>query len=153
MSLLSHVRFWRHIVFRAFLYTLALTFALCASAATPPAGARVLSCTLGGNTYLTVAPGAGVSMNVSPNPSGQPSLCGLPASFPQTYYVKTTVDGGKSWQWAYKLSDFGYPSSGGNTPPPVTPTCPKEPDQWVTLTWSCAPGNGVMTCTAPITGK
>ena len=38
------------------------------------------------------------------------------------------------------------------TPPPPTPipTCAPVPDQWVPLTWSCTPANGVMTCTAPL---
>lgn len=88
------------------------------SAQSVPAGLKVLGCTNGGSTYTTVAPTAGTSMNVSPNASGAGASCGLPASFPATSFVKTTVDNGKTWQWTYRLSDL-FPAV-VVTPPPQT---------------------------------
>jgi hypothetical protein len=137
----------------------ACLLALCAMVshgATPPQNVRVLSCITGGGAYATVNPGPGVSMNVSPKPTGSPSLCGLPGAFPQDYYVKTTLDGGKTWQWTYLLSDFGFvkptpPVTPPVTPPPVippvTPTCP---DTFVPMNWTCSTANGIATCTAPV---
>jgi hypothetical protein len=117
-----------------------------------PTTVRVLGCTPGSNAFTVVSPGAVVSMNVSPNANGSASVCGIPTSFPQTYFVKTTVDGGKTWQWTYHVSDFGYStaSTTSTTPtPPVTPpaTCP---DTFVPVNWTCTAANGVATCTAPL---
>jgi hypothetical protein len=125
--------------------------AMASPAATPP-NIRVLSCTTGGSVYGVVAPGAGVSMNVSASASGSPSLCGLPAAFPQTYFVKTSLDGGKSWQWTYHLSDFGFPTAGTPpvTPPVIPPVTPACPDTFVPMNWKCSTANGVATCTAAL---
>jgi hypothetical protein len=124
--------------------------ALCATdahGATVPANIRVLSCTTGGSVYAVVAPGAGVSMNVSASASGSPSLCGLPAAFPQTYFVKTSLDGGKSWQWIYRLSDFGFPTAGGPSTPPVNPPVTVSVPPQV---WTCTTDNVTVTCKSPV---
>ena len=139
---------------------IAYLLALCVTvshAATPPQNIRVLSCITGGGAYATVNPGGGVSMNISPSATGAPSLCGLPGAFPQDYYVKTTLDGGKTWQWTYRLADFGFPTAGSPTPPVTTPVIPPVtpppvcPETVVALNWTCAIANGVDTCTAPVT--
>lgn len=128
--------------------------AVCARAhADVPANVKVLSCVSGsGSTYAVVAPTAAVSMNVSPNASGNPSLCGLPAAFAQTYFVKTTVDGGKTWQWTYHLSDFGYPTA--NTPPPTPPVTPPVTcaNTFVNVQYTCSVSadGKLATCTAPL---
>jgi len=132
-----------------------LLIAVCAHAqADVPANVRVLSCVNGsGSTYAVVTPGAAVSMNVSANASGTPSLCGVPTSFPLAYYVKTTTDFGKTWQWTYHLADFGFQTTTGTTPPVTTPpvTTPATcPDTFVPVNWTCSAANGVATCTAPL---
>lgn len=114
--------------------------------AAPPAGAQVLSCKAGTPAVSIAKPGAAVSMNVSPNASGSPSLCGLPGGYPAAYFVKTTVDGGKSWQWTYHLSDFGFSAP----VPPSTPPPAACPDTFIMLNWNCSLANGVATCTAKI---
>jgi hypothetical protein len=126
--------------------------ALCATVshgATPPQNIRVLSCITGGGAYAVVNPGAGVSMNVSSSATGSPSLCGLPGAFPQDYYVKTTLDGGKTWQWTYRLADFGFAKAG--PPPVIPPVTPVCPEVIVPLQWTCSSANGVVTCMAPTT--
>lgn len=129
----------------------AVCLALCAlasHAATPPQNIRVLGCTQGGGTYAVVNPGVSVSMNVSQNPSGSPSLCGVPTNYPQDYYVKTTVDGGKTWQWTYRIIDFAFtvPVTPPVTPPPTTTTTVSVPPQ----VWTCSSDNTTVTCTSPV---
>jgi probable HAF family extracellular repeat protein len=68
---------------------------------------EVLSCTQGGDLYEVVPPSNAVSSNVSPNSSGNPSLCATPSSKPAAWYIKTTVDSGATWQWTYTLHDLG----------------------------------------------
>ena len=98
---------------------LLLSLSPLVSAQSVPTGLKVLQCTNGGSTYATVVPTAAVSMETSPNASGTPFSCGLPASFPSTNFVRTTVDNGKTWQWTYHLSDI-FPAVTPPPPPPAT---------------------------------
>jgi hypothetical protein len=69
---------------------------------------EVLSCLpYNENYYKTVKPSNSVSSNVSPNISGQPSICAIPSSKPASWYIKTTWDGGVTWQWVDTLSSLG----------------------------------------------
>jgi hypothetical protein len=43
---------------------------------------------------------------VSPNISGEPSICAVPSSKPGSWYIKTTWDGGVTWQWVDTLSSL-----------------------------------------------
>jgi hypothetical protein len=68
-----------------------------------PSNLEVLNCIQGGNIYRTVKPSNSVSSNVSPNSAGNPSICATPSSELATWYIKTTTDGGATWQWKYTL--------------------------------------------------
>jgi len=68
---------------------------------------KVLYCSQGGSTYAVGVPSNSISSNVSPNPSGIPSICAVPAKEPASWYIKTTADGGQTWQWIYTLSALG----------------------------------------------
>jgi hypothetical protein len=61
---------------------------------------QVLSCVDYAN-FKIVPPSNSVSSEVSPNLHGvgQPSECAVPATLPSSWSIKTTVDGGKTWQW------------------------------------------------------
>jgi probable HAF family extracellular repeat protein len=72
-----------------------------------PSNLEVLNCVQGGNFYKVVEPSNSVSSNVSPNSAGHPSICAIPSSEPGTWYVKTTTDGGATWQWKYMLEALG----------------------------------------------
>ncbi len=51
--------------------------------------------------FRIVPPSNSVSSEVSPNLHGvgQPAECAVPANLPSSWSIKTTVDGGKTWQW------------------------------------------------------
>jgi probable HAF family extracellular repeat protein len=69
---------------------------------------EVLNCLPGNVAVFKVAkPSNFVSSNVSPNVSGNPSICALPSSEPPTWYIKTTTDGGATWHWKYMLGALG----------------------------------------------
>lgn len=69
---------------------------------------EVLSCLADNESYYkTVKPSNSVSSNVSPNISGKPSICAIPSSKPASWYIKTTWDGGVTWQWVDTLSSLG----------------------------------------------
>jgi hypothetical protein len=73
---------------------------------------EVLSCFPNNTSYFkTIKPSNSVSSNVSPNISGKPSVCAIPSSKPGSWYIKTTWDGGDTWQWVDTLSSLGL---GGN---------------------------------------
>ena len=65
-----------------------------------PNTVEVLSCVDYAN-FKIVPPSNTVSSEVSPNLHGvgQPSECAVPANLPSSWSIKTTVDGGKTWQW------------------------------------------------------
>jgi hypothetical protein len=65
-----------------------------------PNSVEVLSCVDYAN-FKIVPPSNAVSSEVSPNTHGvgEPSECAVPASVPSSWSIKTTVDGGKTWQW------------------------------------------------------
>jgi hypothetical protein len=66
----------------------------------------VLNC-IEGSFYKAVKPSNSVSSNVSPNISGTPSICATPSSKPATWYIKTSWDGGVTWQWVDTLGSLG----------------------------------------------
>ena len=68
---------------------------------------EVLYCTENGSVYKVVKPSNSVSSNVSPNISGLPSICASPSSKPANWYIKTTWDGGVTWQWVDTLGSLG----------------------------------------------
>jgi hypothetical protein len=72
-----------------------------------PLSIKVLYCSQGGSTYSVGAPSNSISSNVSPNVSGIPSICAIPAKEPTFWYIKTTADGGQTWHWIYTLSTLG----------------------------------------------
>ena len=77
---------------------------------------EVLNCIQGNSGfYEVVKPSRSVSSNVSPNSSGNPSLCAIPSTEPAAWYIKTTPDGGETWQWQYMLKDLGIGSIPPNT--------------------------------------
>jgi hypothetical protein len=67
---------------------------------------KVLSCMNNSNVYKVVAPSNSVSSIVSPNITGLPSLCELPSTEPADWYIKTTLDGGTTWQWVHTLGSL-----------------------------------------------
>jgi hypothetical protein len=73
----------------------------------------VLYCTQGSSKYAIGAANNQVSSAVSPNASGSPSLCAVPANESSAWYIKTTTDGGKTWHWIYTLDQLGL----GTNPP------------------------------------
>ena len=68
---------------------------------------EVLNCTRNSNVYKVVKPSNSVSSNVSPNITGLPSVCALPSTEPASWYIKTTNDGGTTWQWVNTLGSLG----------------------------------------------
>ena len=68
---------------------------------------EVLYCTEHGSVYKAVKPSNSVSSDVSPNISGMPSICATPSSKPSNWYIKTTWDGGVTWQWVDTLASLG----------------------------------------------
>jgi hypothetical protein len=68
---------------------------------------EVLYCTEHGNVYKVVKPSNSVSSAVSPNISGWPSFCANPSTKPANWYIKTTWDGGITWQWVDTLGSLG----------------------------------------------
>lgn len=69
---------------------------------------EVLSCFSSNESYYkTAKPSNSLSSNVSPNISGRPSLCAVPSSKPASWYIKTTWDGGVTWQWVDTLGSLG----------------------------------------------
>jgi hypothetical protein len=67
----------------------------------------VLNCVEGNDSlYKAVKPSNSVSSNVSPNLSGNPSICAIPSSKPATWYIKTSWDGGLTWQWVDTLGSL-----------------------------------------------
>jgi hypothetical protein len=68
---------------------------------------EVLGCTANSNVYKVVKPSNSVAANVSANASGTPSICALPSSEPATWFIKTTTDGGATWQWVATLGSLG----------------------------------------------
>ena len=69
---------------------------------------EVLSCLPNNESYFkTVKPSNSVFSNVSPNISGKPSICASPSSTPASWYIKTTWDGGVTWQWVDTLGSLG----------------------------------------------
>jgi hypothetical protein len=65
-----------------------------------PNTVEVLSCVDYAN-FKIVPPSNTVSSEVSPNLHGvgEPSECAVPATVPSSWSIKTTLDGGKTWQW------------------------------------------------------
>lgn len=65
-----------------------------------PSTVEVNSCVDYAN-FKIVPPSNTVSSEVSPNLHGvgQPAECAVPANLPSSWSIKTTVDGGKTWQW------------------------------------------------------
>jgi hypothetical protein len=57
--------------------------------------------------YKPVKPSNSVSSNVSPNISGKPSICAVPSSKPASWYIRTSWDGGVTWQWVDTLGSLG----------------------------------------------
>jgi len=72
-----------------------------------PPNLGVLYCLQGQNIYRVIKPSNTASSNVSPNLSGNPSLCAPPSTEPSTWYIKTTLDGGGTWKWVL-LSSLGF---------------------------------------------
>ncbi len=72
-----------------------------------PANLKVLYCARGSNAYEVGAPSNTISSDVSPNASGSPSTCAVPATKPSSWYIRTTTDGGITWHWVYTLSQLG----------------------------------------------
>jgi hypothetical protein len=68
---------------------------------------EVLSCTEDGSVYKAVKPSNSVSSAVSPNISGTPVLCAIPSAKPANWYIKTSWDGGNTWQWEDTLDSLG----------------------------------------------
>jgi hypothetical protein len=68
---------------------------------------EVLNCFPNESIYRVVKPSNSVSSNVSPNISGKPSICAIPSSKPASWYIKTTWDGGATWQWVETLGSLG----------------------------------------------
>ena len=66
----------------------------------PPNTLEVNACVDYAN-FRIVPPSNAVSSEVSPNTHGvgQPAECAVPANLPSSWSIKTTVDGGKTWQW------------------------------------------------------
>jgi hypothetical protein len=66
----------------------------------PPITLEVNSCVDYAN-FKIVPPSNTVSSEVSPDTHGvgQPAECAVPATLPSSWSIKTTVDGGKTWQW------------------------------------------------------
>ena len=77
--------------------------ALAAPPPPPPATVKVLDCT----GYKVIAPSSSAILNVSPSASGSPSECKLPGSVPGSWYVKTTTNGGHTWEWTATLESLG----------------------------------------------
>ena len=73
-----------------------------------PNTVEVLSC-VDYRNFKIVPPSNTVSSEVSPNLHGvgQPSECAVPANLPSSWSIKTTVDGGKTWQWQ-SLASLGF---------------------------------------------
>jgi hypothetical protein len=71
-----------------------------------PANLQVLYCSRGSNVYGVGPASNSISSNVSPNASGSPSICAVPATEPGSWYVRTTTDGGNTWHWIYTLSQL-----------------------------------------------
>lgn len=74
----------------------------------PQSALEVLSC-VDYRNFKIVPPSNTVSSEVSPNLHGvgQPSECAFPANLPSSWSIKTTVDGGKTWQWQ-SLASLGF---------------------------------------------
>ncbi len=68
---------------------------------------EVLNCMSNSNVYKVAKPSNTVSSNVSPNSSGVPSICAVPASKPASWFIKTTTDGGSTWHWVDTLGSLG----------------------------------------------
>ena len=68
---------------------------------------EVLNCSRNSNVYEVAKPSNSVSSDVSPNISGIPSVCAIPATEPADWYIKTTTDGGSTWQWVDTLGSLG----------------------------------------------
>ena len=71
---------------------------------------KVLYCSPGVNKYTVGPPDNDISSNVSPNANGSPGLCAVPFSEPETWYIKTTTDGGATWHWVHTLESLGLGS-------------------------------------------
>jgi len=67
----------------------------------------VLYCTEHGSVYKVVKPSNSVSSAMSPNISGRLVYCALPSTKPASWYIKTTWDGGVTWQWVDTLGSLG----------------------------------------------
>ncbi len=67
----------------------------------------VLSCTEHGSAFKVVKPSNSVSSAVSPDISGTPTFCAVPSSKPANWYIKTSWDGGVTWQWVDTLGSLG----------------------------------------------
>jgi hypothetical protein len=68
----------------------------------------VVNCFPNNNSiYKPVKPSNSVSSNVSPNISGKPSICAVPSSKPASWYIRTSWDGGVTWQWVDTLGSLG----------------------------------------------
>jgi hypothetical protein len=57
--------------------------------------------------YRAVKPSNTVSSAISPNISGSPAYCATPGSKPATWFIKTSWDGGITWQWVDTLGTLG----------------------------------------------
>jgi hypothetical protein len=69
---------------------------------------EVLSCFPDNLSFFkAVKPANSVSSQVSPNISGKPSICAIPSSKPASWYIKTSWDGGVTWQWVETLGSLG----------------------------------------------
>jgi hypothetical protein len=72
---------------------------------------QMLNCVQGQSTYKVVALSNSVSAEVSPNSSGTSSVCAVPATVSSSWYIKTTTDGGVTWQWVNTLAMVGLGKS------------------------------------------
>lgn len=75
------------------------------------AATQVLSCYPGNVPPLKVTlPSNTLSSNISPNATGSPSLCVVPANYPGSYFIKVTLNGGSTWSWV-TLASLGLGQS------------------------------------------
>jgi probable HAF family extracellular repeat protein len=103
---------------------------------------KVLNCFPGDDVYEVVNPSRSVSSAVSPNSSGNPVHCALPSSEPAAWYIKTTSDGGETWQWKYTLKELGL----GSIPPNAEVlNCTRGSDHYEVV----KPSNSVSSAVSP----
>lgn len=74
---------------------------------TIPPGLKAMSCVSSGtSTYKAIVPTNSTSIDISAT-AANPGFCKPPGSYPSSYYVRTTLNNGATWQWTYTLKQLG----------------------------------------------